>query len=111
MSENIPRILQPFNICIAHKPTTTLGQLQTNAKHKEEQREEQTGSGLSDQLLRLPRLLRRRDWQNPHDKTDWTQASDEERWCHQSHRWASSTYEPHFWPRLCVMSNLTGKLV
>ena len=100
MSENIPRILQPFNIRIAHKPTTTLCQLQTNAKHKEELREEQTGSGLSDQLLRLPRLLRRRDWQNPHDKTDWTQASDEESWCHQSHRWTSSTYEPHFWPRL-----------
>ena len=46
MSENTSRILQPFNIRIAHKPITTLVQLQTNAKHKEEQREEQTGSGL-----------------------------------------------------------------
>ena len=32
ISENISRILQPFNICVAHKPITTLRQLLTNVK-------------------------------------------------------------------------------
>ena len=31
---------------------------------------QQTRSGLQDQMLRLPSLLHRRDWQEPQDKTD-----------------------------------------
>ena len=35
-SETISRILQPYNICVAHKPTITLQQLLTNVKDKDE---------------------------------------------------------------------------
>ena len=35
-SETIARILQPYNICVAHKPITTLRQLLTNVKDKDE---------------------------------------------------------------------------
>ena len=41
ISENISRILQTFNICITHKPITTLRQLLTNVKDKDEQRNRQ----------------------------------------------------------------------
>ena len=41
ISENISRILQPFNIRVAHKPITTLRQLLTNVKDKEEPRNRQ----------------------------------------------------------------------
>ena len=34
-SETIARILQPYNICVAHKPITTLRQLLTNVKDKD----------------------------------------------------------------------------
>ena len=35
-SETISQILQPYNIHVAHKPTTTLQQLLTNVKDKDE---------------------------------------------------------------------------
>ena len=35
-SETISRILQPYKISVAHKPTTTLRQLLTNVKDKDE---------------------------------------------------------------------------
>ena len=41
-SENISRNLQPFNIRIAHKPTTTLGQLQTNTKRNSARNRQET---------------------------------------------------------------------
>ena len=41
ISENISRILQPFNIRVAHKPITTLRQLLTNIKDKDEPRNRQ----------------------------------------------------------------------
>ena len=39
--ENISRILQPFNIRVAHEPITTLRQLLTNVKDKDELRNRQ----------------------------------------------------------------------
>ena len=39
--ENISRILQPFNIRVAHEPITTLRQLLTNVKDKDEPRNRQ----------------------------------------------------------------------
>ena len=39
--ENISRILQPFNIRFAHEPITTLRQLLTNVKDKDEPRNRQ----------------------------------------------------------------------
>ena len=41
ISENISRILKPFNICVAHKPITTLRQLLINVKDKDEPRNRQ----------------------------------------------------------------------
>ena len=41
VSRNISRILQPFNIRVAHKPITTLRQLLTNIKDKYEPRNRQ----------------------------------------------------------------------
>ena len=41
ISENISRILKAFNICVAHKPITTLRQLLTNVKDKDEPRNRQ----------------------------------------------------------------------
>ena len=38
ISKNISGILQPFNIRVAHKPITTLRQLLTNVKDKDEPR-------------------------------------------------------------------------
>ena len=41
ISENISRILQPFNIRVAHKPITTLRQLLTNIKDRDKPRNRQ----------------------------------------------------------------------
>ena len=41
ISENVSRILQPFNIRVAHKPITTLRQLLTNIKDRDEPRNRQ----------------------------------------------------------------------
>ena len=47
VSENISRILQPFNIRVAHKPITTLRQLLTNIKDRDEPRNRQGAVCLS----------------------------------------------------------------
>jgi len=44
-SETVARILQPYNIRVAHKPITTLRQLLTNVKDKDEPSDRQ-GSSL-----------------------------------------------------------------
>ena len=41
ISENISRILQPFNIRVTHKPITTLRQLLTNVEDQDEPRKRQ----------------------------------------------------------------------
>ena len=63
------RILQPYYIGVAHKPTTTLRHLLTNVKGRSQQ---QTGSSLKDQMLRRPAFLHRRDWQKPQHQTSST---------------------------------------
>ena len=40
-SENIARILQAYNIRVAHKPITTLGRLLTNARDKDKREDRQ----------------------------------------------------------------------
>ena len=40
-SETIMRILQPYNICVAHKPITTLRQPLTNVKDKDKPNDRQ----------------------------------------------------------------------
>ena len=54
-SETIARILQPYNIRVAHKPITTLRGLLTNVRQR--QTGGQTGSSIQDQMLRLPGFL------------------------------------------------------
>ena len=54
-SETISRILQPHNIRVAHKPTTTLLHLLTNVKDRDEPSNRR--SSLQDQMLRLPGFL------------------------------------------------------
>ena len=55
-SETIERILQPYNIGVAHKPITTLRRLLTNVKDKDKP-EDRQGSSIQDQMLRLPAFL------------------------------------------------------
>ena len=53
-SETIARILQPYNIHVAHKPITTLRQLLINVKDKDEPNDRQGAVYIQDQMLRLP---------------------------------------------------------
>ena len=54
--------------------------------------EEETGSGLQDQLLLLPSLLRRSgDSEKPHNNTSSIQAGDEKWPCQQLHNRALRT--------------------
>ena len=83
ISENISLILQPFNIrCVAHKPTTTLRQLLTYVKDKDEPKNRQgavhkiscsdchasyigeTGRNLSTRLTEHKRATRKGDVNN-----------------------------------------------
>ena len=57
-SETIARILQPYNIRVAHKPITTLRQLLTNVKDKDEPKDRQ-GAVFTRSKLRLPGHLYR----------------------------------------------------
>ena len=54
--ETIARILQPYNIRVAHKLITTLRRLLTNVKDKDKQEDKQ-GNSKQDQMLRLPGYL------------------------------------------------------
>ena len=57
-SETISRILQPYNIRAAHKPTTTVRHV-TDQRLRQGRTQQQTGSSLQDQMLRLPGFLHR----------------------------------------------------
>ena len=52
-SETISRILQPYNIRVAHKPTTTLRQSLTNVKDRDEPNNRERAA----QMLWLPGFL------------------------------------------------------
>jgi len=80
-SETISRILQPYNIRVAHNYVTTLA----DQRERQGRPQQQRGSSLQDQMLRLPGFLHWWDWQNPQHKTNWTQTSHEKWWCQQSH--------------------------
>ena len=109
-SETISRILQPYNIRVAHKPTTTLGQLLTNVKNRDEPNNRQgavnkikcsdcqacyfgeTGRNLNTRLTEHKRATRNGVVNNQHCCT-------------------SSTDKPQHWlGRLCSMLNLQYKL-
>ena len=81
-SETIARILQPYNICVAHKPITTLRRLLTNVKDKDKSEDRQgavckikccncqasyigeTGRNLSMRLTKHKRAMRNGDVNN-----------------------------------------------
>ena len=83
-SETIPRILQPYNIRVAHKPTTTLRHLLTNVKDRDEPNNRQgavykikcsdcqasyigeTGRNLNTRLTEHERATRNGDANNYH---------------------------------------------
>ena len=73
-SETISRILQPYSIRVAHKPTTALQHLLINyyANVGQGRTQQQTGSSLQDQMLLLPAFLYWWDWQKPWHEIDWT---------------------------------------
>ena len=62
-SETISGILQPYNIRVAHKPTTTLRHLLTNVKDR--RNEPNNKQGAVYKINRLPGSLHWWDWQNP----------------------------------------------
>ena len=53
-SEIISRTLRSYNIHVAHRPITTLRNLLTNVKDKEQNDKRETESNLQDQMCRLP---------------------------------------------------------
>ena len=73
-SETVAWILQPYNIRIAHKPITTLRQLLTNVKDKDEPNDRQgavykinigeTGRNLNTRLTEHKRATRNGDLNN-----------------------------------------------
>ena len=97
-SETIARILQPYNIRVAHKPITTLRQLLTNVKNKDEPNDRQgavykikccdcqasyngeTGRNLNIRLTEHKRATKNGDVNNPehhlytNHRIDWDSA-------------------------------------
>ena len=89
ISENVSRILQPFNIRVAHKPISTLRQLLTNVKDQDEPRKWQgavykincsdchvtyigeTGRNLTTRLTEHKRATRKGDVNNHIAEHDW----------------------------------------
>ena len=104
-SETIARILQPYNIRVAHKPITTLRRLVTNVRDKDKPEHRQ------DQMLQLPGFLHWWNRQKPKHATDRTQTSDEEWGRQQSHRWATFTDKTSNWLGLCDMYNVFYRLL
>ena len=108
-SETISQILQPHNIRVAHKPTTTLRHLLTNVKDRDEPSNRQgavykikcsdcqasyigeTGRNLNTRLTEHKRATKK-----------W--------WCQQSHCCTSSTDKPQHRLGFCSVLNLQYKL-
>ena len=95
-SETITRILQPYNICVAHKPITSLRQLLTNVKDKD-------GRNLNVRLTEHKRATRNGDINNHiaehHLKTnhriDWDSAE-------------CATYSTDYYQRITLESWFTN---
>lgn len=121
MSENISRILLPFNIRVAHKPITTLRQLLTNVKDKDEPRNRQgtiykincsdcqasyigeTGRNLTTRLTEHRRATRKGDVSN--------HIAEHHRLTDQNIDWDSAqclTYSTDYFQRLTLESWFTN---
>ena len=91
-SETIARILQPYNIRVAHRPITTLRRLVLMSRtttNRRTDREQYTRSNAA--TARLPTLVKpaetlARDWPNTNDR-------DKKWWRQQSHCWTLFTDE------------------
>ena len=71
----------------------------------------QTGSGIQDQMLRLPRNLRWWDREKPKHTCDWTQKSYKEWWQQKQQCWAPSTHGPQNQLGLCWMYFIQYRLL
>ena len=110
-SQTIARILQPYNIRVAHKLITTLRRLLTNVKDKDKPEDSQ-GAVYNIKCCDCQASLIH--WWNrnkPKHATDRTQTSDEEWWRQQSHCWAPFTDETSNWLGLCDMYNVFYRLL
>ena len=88
-SETISRILQPYNIRVAHKPTTTLRHLLTNVKDRDQPNNRQEA------VYKIKCSNCQASTQTSHEKL----------WCQQSHCCTSSTDKPQHWLRLCSVQS------
>ena len=110
-SETIARILQSYNIRVAHRPITTLRRLVlTNVKDKDKP-EDRQGAVYKIIMLWLPGFLHWWNRQKPKHTTDRTQTRDEEWWRQQSHCWAPFKDETSNWLGLCDMYNVFYRLL
>ena len=121
ISENISRILQPFNIRVAHKPITTLRQLLTNIKDRDEPRNRQgavykincsdchasyigeTGRNLATRLTEHKRATRKGDVNN--------HIAEHHRLTNHTIDWDSAqclTYSTNYFQRLTLESLFTN---
>ena len=121
MSENISRILQLFNVRVAHKPITTLRQLLTNVKDKDEKRNRQgavykincsdchtsyigeTGRNLATRLTEHKRATRKGDVNN--------HIAEHHRLTNHTIDWDSAqclTYSTNYFQRLTLESWFTN---
>ena len=121
MSENILRILQPFNIRVAHKPITTIRQLLTNVTDKDEPRNRQgavykidcsdchasyigeTGRNLTTRLTEHKRATRKGDVNN--------HIAEHHRLTNHTIDWDSAqclTYSTNYFQRLALESWFTN---
>ena len=104
-SETIARILQPYNIRVAHRPITTLRQLLTNVNDKDEPNIRQ-GAVYKIKCCDCKASYIGETGRNLNIRPDWTQTGDEKWWCQQSHCWTPFTHESQNWLGLCWMRYL-----
>ena len=121
ISENISHILQPFNIRITHKPITTLHQLLTNIKDRDEPRNRpgavykisrsdchascisETGRNLTTRLTEHKRVMRKGDVNN--------HIAEHHRLMNHTIDWDSAqclTYSTNYFQRLTLESWFTN---
>ena len=93
-SETIARILQPYDIRVAHKPITTLRHILTNVKDKDQPHDRQ-GAVYRIKCTDCQATYIGETGNKPEDKTDWTQTKDQEQWYKESYFWAPSTNYKH----------------
>ena len=106
----IARILQPYNIRVAHKPITSLRRLLTNVKDKDKPEDRQETvykiKCCDCQATYIGEIGR-----NLSNATDRTKTSEEKWWRQQSHCWTPFTNETSNRLGLCDMHYVLYRLL